>query len=589
MKMTANGSASIFLTLLMMTPLVGCRGDIGEEMANPGGDQGTTTGGMPSEPGKKLDGTPSNVMCAANAGRSPLRRLNRDEYRNTLHDLFPKATFASVDAMIDPTIDTFPLDEEKLGFTNNADALTVTGILAGDYITTAETLATEATTAANLPNTLSMCAAPKTGDACAQAFIADFGRRAFRRPLTADETTHYTAVYSEGNKDGFDQGISLAMEAFLESPYFLYRPEKGTPTTISATAKLTSYEVASRLSYFLWASMPDSKLLDAAAMSQLDTADQVEQQARRMMSDPRAKAAVSTFHEEWFELRTIGDKMKDAMLFPQYTPTITSALFTETANFAENAFWNEGTSEKLFTAPYTFLSTALATYYGITPPTGAGFVKTMVDTTQRSGILTQGSLMTIFSYENQTSPIHRGKFVREQLLCQQLTPPPPDIAAKVKPPIIMPGTPTRERFAQHEADPVCGACHKAMDPIGLSFENFDPVGRWRTMDQGKPISNAGEIFGSDDVDGKFNGPVELGAKLAQSAEVRACIVTQWFRYANGRAEAQLDDANPTAPNDDCTLQGLKADFEAGHDMREIPIKIAVSDAFRFRSTAGGGQ
>jgi hypothetical protein len=546
--------------------------------------------GMPAQPGMTIEGKKSNVMCSANVGRSPLRRLNRDEYRNTLHDLFPKATLASVDAKIDPTIDTFPLDEEKLGFTNNADALTVTGILAGDYITTAETLAIEATTAANLPNTLSMCPAPKTGTACAQAFIADFGKRSFRRPLTADETTRYNAIFTDGNADGFDQGIQMVMEAFLESPYFLYRPETGTPTTVLNTAKLTDYEVASRLSYFLWASMPDKTLLDAAGMSQLGTADAIEMQARRMMADPRAKAAVSTFHEEWFELRTIGDKMKDAMLFPQYTPTITSALFTETANYAENAFWTDGTSEKLFTAPYTFLSSALATYYGITPPTGTGFVKTMVDTTQRSGILTQGSLMTIFSYENQTSPIHRGKFVREQLLCQQLTPPPPDIAAKVKPPIIMPGTPTRERFAQHEADPVCGACHKAMDPIGLSFENFDPVGRWRTMDQGKAISNAGEIIGSDDVDGKFNGPVELGAKLAQSAQVRACMVTQWFRFANGRAEAVLDEMNPTAPNDDCTLQGLKADFEtAGHDMREIPVKIAVSDAFRFRSTLGGGQ
>jgi hypothetical protein len=572
----------------MFAPLAGCRGDIGPEMENGGGDNPGSPG-MPAEPGKTIDGKPMLVQCSSNVGRSPLRRLNRDEYRNTLHDLFPKATLASVDAKIDTTIDTFPLDEEKLGFTNNADALTVAGILAGDYITTAETLATEATTAANLPTTLSMCAAPKTGDACAQSFIADFGKRTFRRPLTADETTHYTAVYTEGTKDGFDQGIELVMEAFLESPYFLYRPETGTPTSITNTAKLNHYEMASRLSYFLWASMPDSKLLDAAAASQLGTADEVEAQARRMMADPRAKSAVSTFHEEWFELRNIGDKMKDAMLFPQYTPTIMSALFTETANYAENAFWTEGTSEKLFTAPYTFLSPALATYYGITPPTATGFTKTMVDTTQRSGLLTQGSLMTIFSYENQTSPIHRGKFVREQLLCQQLTPPPPDIAARVKPPIIMPGTPTRERFAQHEADQVCAACHKAMDPIGLGFENFDPVGRWRTMDQGKTISNAGVVYGTDDIDGAFNGPVELGQKLAQSKEVRACIVTQWFRYANGRAEAQLDDANPTAPNDDCTLQDLKAGFETTHDMREVPIKIAVSDAFRFRSTLGGGQ
>src|SRR5205814_1077899 len=129
------------------------------------------------------------------------------------------------------------------------------------------------------------------------------------------------------------------------------------------------------------------------------------------------------------------------------------------------------------------------------------------------------------------------------LLCTPLNPPPPAIAAMVKPPIIKAGTPTRERFAQHEAQPVCGACHKDMDPIGLGFENFDPVGRWRTMDEGQSVSNAGVINDSDDVDGPFNGPVELGAKLAQSKQVRGCIVTEWFRFANGRAEAQLDTAN----------------------------------------------
>ena len=348
--------------------------------------------------------------------------------------------------------------------------------------------------------------------------------------------------------------------------------------------------MATRLSYFIWGSMPDTTLLDAAAASKLGTPEEVEAQVRRMMGIPKAHAAVSTFHSEWFELGLLPDKSKDAALYPQFNAGIKSAMTNETLAFAENAFWVDGTADKLFTAPYTFVNAALATYYGMTPPAGTNYVKTNVDAKQRSGVLTQGALMTLLSYENQTSPIHRGKFVREQILCQQLNPPPPDIAAKVKPPIIKAGTPTRARFAQHEAEAVCGACHRDMDPIGLGFENFDPVGRWRTMDEGIAIDNTGTVYGTDDINGPFAGPVELGVKLAQSKEVKDCIVTQWFRFANGRAEAQLDAANPTGPNDDCTLATLKEDFaKAGNDMREITVKIASSDAFRFRSTEGGGE
>ena len=221
MKMTANGSASIFITLLMVAPLAGCRGDIGDQMETPGGDGITDPGVMPVV-GKDLNNMPTTKTCAPNAGRSPLRRLNRIEYRNTVRDLLPTAA-----AKIDTTVNTFPLDEEKLGFSNNADALTVTGLLAEGYISAAETFATEATTAANLKTTLGCD--PATGDTCAQAFIANFGRRAFRRPLTTEETAHYTAIYTEGKKDTFDQAIELVIEAFLDSPYFLYRPEKGTP------------------------------------------------------------------------------------------------------------------------------------------------------------------------------------------------------------------------------------------------------------------------------------------------------------------------------------------------------------------------
>jgi len=189
--------------------------------------------------------------------------------------------------------------------------------------------------------------------------------------------------------------------------------------------------------------------------------------------------------------------------------------------------------------------------------------------------------MTLLSYDNQTSPIHRGKFVRNKLLCQELPLPPPEIAAKVIVPLADPSLSTRQRFAAHEMVEPCASCHKQMDPIGLGFENFDPVGRWRTQDGNFPVDASGEVVAPSDINGKFNGAVELAGKLAQSQQVRECIVTEWFRFANGRAE--------TTDLDPCTLQTLKRSFEAaGHDMREIPIQMAVSDAFRFRSMDGGG-
>ena len=557
--------------------LASCTGQLGRPIGelDPGGPATGSGGTSPTGTGGAQP--PGGSACQSvdiHPGRTPLRRLNRAEYRNTLYDLFPTLT-----SVIDTAVATFPLDEEQLGFTNNADALTVTGFLAEEYMTTAETVAAEAVK--NLTALLPCSPAAIGEDACAQQFINDFGRRALRRPLTTAESARIFAVYTEGKKDGFDQGVSLGIAALLESPHFLYRPETGIPTATAGALALTPYEMATRLSYFLWRSMPDSTLLDAAQAGKLGTVAEITAQAKRMLADAKAHNAAATFHSEWIGIGTLGDKTKDKMLFPEWTVDIVGGLFQEVSSFVDAAFWTEGTSDRFFTAPYTFVDASLAKFYGMTPPSGTGFVKTDVDVTQRAGILTQGALMAIFSYDNQTSPIHRGKFVRERLLCQELQPPPPEIAAKVKPPVVDPTLSTRDRFAAHSSVAVCASCHQMMDPIGLGFENFDPIGRWRTKDGMFDVDATGEVRGTTDADGKFNGAVELEARLAKSREVRECIVTQWFRFANGRAETDLDQ---------CTLASLKQTFESGgHDMRDIPVTMVLSDAFRYRAADGGGQ
>jgi hypothetical protein len=518
--------------------------------------------------------TPECANAAANPGRSPLRRLNLKEYETTVHDLLGVKT---------DVVSTFPPDQllatQGAGFTNNADALVVTALLANAYMTAAEGFATAAV--ANL-STLLPCDPAKAGeDACAKQFIADFGRRAFRRPLTDDEKTKYFALYGIGRTGGvFADGIELSLEAFLQSPSFLYRVEKGAPAApTDGVAPVTGFEMATRLSYFFWGTAPDKALLDAAEAGQLTTTSQIGTQVSRLMGDARAHTAVSNFHTEWLNLSGIPYVDKDKTLYPQWSSQIALDLFNEAETFVDKTFWSDGKTDTFFGASYSYVNKELAGFYGLAPPTVDGFVQAAFDPSQRRGILTLGGILAQNAKQNQTSPVLRGKFVREQLLCQTLPPPPANLV--IVPPEVTPGTTTRQRFALHEKDSTCAACHRLMDGMGVGFERYDPMGRWRLKDQGLDIDDSGTVVGTRDMDGTFNGVVELAGKFAQSEQVRQCIVTQWFRYANGRAEVGADA---------CTLQHLYQGFEdSGHDLRDLLARIAVSDSYRYRSMKGGDQ
>ena len=430
------------------------------------------------------------------------------------------------------------------------------------------------------------CDPTKTGnDACAQQFISSFGLRAFRRPLTTDEGTTFFNLYTTGMTGGaFADGISLVIEAFLQSADFLYRVEATDPTAAAtAVAPVAPYEMATRLSYFFWGTLPDATLLDAAAANQLATPAQVQAQVTRMMADPRGKTSVDNFHAEWLSTGVILGVDKDATMFPEFTDNIRSDMQQELTTFIDQVFWNDGKFETLMTAPYTYVNAELAAFYGLTPPAGTTlgttFQKVMQDPTQRAGIVTNPAILASNAKPNQTSPVLRGKFVREQFLCQQLPNPPANLVIVV--PAVTPGSTTRQRFAMHESQATCAACHKLMDGMGLGFENYDPLGRWRTTDQGLPIDASGTIISTDDIDGAFVGGVQLATKLAGSIDVRQCLVREWFRFANGRSEI---------PADECTLESLYSQFDTeGHDMRQLVSNVAMSDAFRYKLVQGGGQ
>ncbi len=516
-------------------------------------------------------------LCASgppSPGPSYIRRVNRLEYNNTVHDLLGDTSAPA---------DSFPAEEVSLGFDNNAQALSVSPVLAEQYLDAAESLAT---TAVNTNwASLVPCAPTTTGaaaiDACGQAFIMSFGQRAYRRPPDADDVAALTAAFDAGKATDLVTGIRLVIEAALQSPRFLYRVELGGAPPAGATVvKLDDWEMASRLSYLLWHSMPDDALFSAAAAGKLTAPADIEAQVQRMIADPKARGVAADFHAQWLRVGEIAGVEKDPMIFPAFTPAIAQLMQQETTQFLDYVTWDgPGDLASILTAPFTFVNGPLAQYYGFSGVSGGAFVKTPLDGTHRAGVLGQGGLLSLLAKANQTSPVHRGKFVREQLLCMQLPPPPADLM--IKPPELSSTLTTRQRFTQHSIDPACTPCHHLMDPIGLGFEDFDGAGAFRALENGQPIDDSGEVKDSD-VPGTFHGVGELASKLASSDQVRTCVATRWFRYGYGRGETSADA---------CSLSAIQGQFAAGgFKIRDVIIALTRTDAFRYRTTtqpAGG--
>lgn len=531
--------------------------------------------GMPVAPDGGVVGGPQLLNCdptAITPGPSFIRRLNRFEYNNTIRDLLGDSSSPA---------DDFPSEERRLGFDNNATALQVSPALAEQYMISAEALAATAVTKLN---SLVSCdpAGPAGADACAATFIDSFGQKAYRRPLTDAEKTSMKSVFDVGAKTDFTSGVRLVIEAMLQSAPFLYRVEFGSPPASGEKiVKLTSWEMASRLSYLIWQSMPDDALLTAASNDELTSKDKIAAQVTRMMDDPRAHDVFAHFHELWLHTEQIPNIEKDTAVFTTFSSNLVPFMAEETKRFLDYVVWDgPGTLEALFTSPTTFVNGPLATYYGVSGASGSSFSQVDLDATTHSGILTQGGMMAMLGKANQTAPVQRGKFVREQLLCHPLPPPPANIM--IKPPDVSPTLSTRERFAAHRTQDICATCHNLMDPIGLGFENFDGAGLYRTTENGATIDASGEVQQSD-IPGTFDGPVDLGHKLVQSKQVQGCVVKSWFRYAYGRAETT---------DDGCTLQGVGQKFEASQfNLKSLVVALTTTDAFLYRKVIapGGAQ
>jgi len=515
------------------------------------------------------------ALRPSDPGPALIRRLNRREYDNTIRDL--------VGADLAPA-ESFLPDEEFLGFDNQAASLQISPLRAEQYMTAAELVADHV--AAHRLELLD-CDPAVTGEvACVRAFIEGFGLRAWRRPLETDEIDALAGLYEVAaalDPPQFDATLKLVVQALLESPNFLFRIEVGEPfesLRIGEPAgldptriRLSDWEIASRLSYLLWQTMPDAVLFEAAARGELATRASVQAQARRMLAHERARPAMLAFFDQWLRYAETLKIDRDPQYYPDFRPEHRDLLVTESRTFISNlVFGADRDLRALFSASYTFMDETLARFYGVPGVEGPGFRRVELDPAQRAGILTQGAVMAATAKPNMTSPVLRGQYVRERVLCTPLPPPPPNIP--IVPPSPDPNSSTREKFEEHGRNPACAGCHQLMDPIGFGFENFDAVGRWRTEENGHPIDSSCQLAATQDADGAFANGTELARRLAESEQVQRCVVTQFFRFAQGRGETLADL---------CTLDGLFDDYvSSGFDFLVMVEQLVASDAFRFR-------
>ena len=525
-------------------------------MGSPGGGQ-PATGGSGSGGNGMGQGGGTPAVDNGLPGRALIRRLSNSEYDATIVSLLgDKTGYAAA----------FPTDTIVNGFSNNTDVQDVPPALAEQYMVVSEQIAANATkdTDGLLGCKLS------AGEACINDFIARFGKRAWRRPVSPVEQADLLSVYRSGADA--TSGVRLLLEAFLVSPNFLYRAEVGVPVAGQTYRALTSWEIASRLSYFLTGTMPDDLLLAAAEADSLNTAAGITAEARRILATPAARARVGEFFAGWLDLRAVDRLQRDPKQFPKWDSRLPALFASETKTFATNVvFDGAGDLTTLLTAPFTYGDPSLAAYYGGTVSSMQnGVARIDLPPAQRAGLLTQAAFLAAHSKEIATDPVSRGKFVRERLFCQGLPSPPADLM--IAAPEITPNTTTRERFVQHESQALCAGCHKLIDPVGLAFENFDSIGQWREQEQGQPIDASGDLTLTD-VTGPFVGVVPMTAKLAQSQEVATCFVRQWFRFAFGRAESDVDDPR---------IATITSGFESAKGrVQELLIGLTTTPDFRY--------
>jgi hypothetical protein len=495
-----------------------------------------------------------------------LPRLTEHQYRSTLADLFGTSA---------PVMPVEPDTKPYLFYSIGAASTTLSELGTQRYEEAADAVTRSVFSDPGRRAAFVGCELTAPGDACAADFLKRFGRRAFRRPLTADELNRWVGISQALAQPDAWEGLRLAVAGLLQSPYFLYRVELGEPDKEDpARSRLTGYEVASRLSFMLWNTAPDDALLDAAERGELDSREGIAAAARGLLDDERARAAIQAFFHQYLDLGRLDGITRDPASYPLFTPGITSAMRAEVEMLVDDVvFKNPGDARSIFSTRRTFVNADLAALYGVEAPgaTATNFVEVELPADgPRAGILTLGAFLTMNAHETRTSPTARGKYVRERVLCQTVSPPPPDVDTTLDP--VAPGTApltVREQLEEHRKNPVCAGCHAFIDPPGFLFEHFDSSGTFREKQWGDlPIDSSGDLDGKPLADARG-----LATELERDPRVGHCMVTQLFRHAQGRLETGGEEPG---------IDDLAERFAgASYDFKTLVIELVTHDAFRF--------
>ncbi len=506
--------------------------------------------------------------CADDEPRAPLRRLTRFEYSNTIRDLLGDTTKPG---------NLLPSEQVGNGFGNDADAMSTSTVLVEQYANVGEKIARRAMDDPDVLAQLVPCAVeivPGDEADCAKSFIAGFTPAAFRRPVSADERSDLFALYEDlrALSPSFDVGLAALIEAILQMPDFLYRLEWGRED--GDRLRPTGHEMATRLAYLFWGSTPDAELLNAASGGELEDDAGIASHATRLLADPRARPMIRFFFDNYLPISSLAQLERDPERYPTFNASVGAAMREEIQHLLQyEIFEGGGTWAGALTAPHTFVNSELATYYGIVGDFDDTFVRVPVDTTHRAGILASGGLMAGTTHSNETSPVVRGSYVVQKLMCQPIPLPPDDILDQVKPPDPSEGPTARDRYAEHSKNPVCAACHHMMDPVGFGLENFDAVGLWRDRENDVLIDATGVLAASG---ASFDGPVELAEVLAATPEVQNCFATTWGNYAFGLTLGE---------DDVCTQDAVESAFStADHNVQEFLVSLTQTDAFLYLPT-----
>ncbi|HZP83324.1 MAG TPA: DUF1592 domain-containing protein [Chthonomonadaceae bacterium] len=496
-----------------------------------------------------------------NPGRVLIHRLSRTEYNNTIRDLLGVDTQPA---------NTFPADGGGGGgFDNNADTLFIPPILMERYLQAADEVL-----AAAKPERLFFVRPGKglSRRAAAQQIVTHYAMRAFRRPVETAERTRLMRLFDLASQRGesFQNAVKFALKAVLVSPNFLFRVEKDR--SAAQPYPLSDYELASRLSYFLWASMPDETLFTLAGQKRLHDPKTLAQQVRRMLQSPKSRALADSFAGQWLRVRDLYTSAQpDPGRYPGYTPTLRDAMYQETIDFFDSLLRENGSLLQLLDADYTFVNEELARHYGIAGVKGPQMRRVSLADHRRGGVLTMASVLTLTSFPQRTSPVLRGKWVLQEILGAPPAPPPPNAGGLPASDAPENGLTFRQRLEKHREKPECASCHSRMDPIGFGLENFDAIGHWRDQIGGQPVDASGVLATGE----KFTGPVELKQHLlAQKGEFLRNLTEKMLAYALGRG---------LEPYDLPTVKKIAAAV-AQDDYRadRLILEIVQSYPFRYR-------